>query len=568
MRYHALACDYDGTLASHGAVCPETFKALERIRRSGRKLILVTGRDLPDLLRAFPGIEVFEKVAAENGALLYDPATREETQLAEPAPQNLVCLLKEKGVTPLSVGRSIIATWEPHQTATLEAIRELGLEHHVVFNKGAVMILPSGVNKATGLETALAELKLSPHNVVAVGDAENDHALLNMCECAASVANAVPLLKEHSDFVASQPNGAGVAELIGHMLDSDLKEIEPRLARHEIPLGKAKNGEELRLKPYGENIMIAGASGSGKSKLTAGILERLARCGYQFCIIDPEADYAGFNQAMVIGEAKRAPKPDEVMSLLDDRRANVVVNLLGVRIEDRPSYFESLLPRLQQLRMHTGRPHWMVIDESHHLLPAHWEKPSLAMPQDFSGVMLITVHPAHVSRTFLSAIDAFIIVGGSPRETGQTIREIPGRRLTGEVPAKLDPGEALLWRRNQEPVIFRSLPASEDWRRHQRKYAVGELGADRSFYFRGPEGRLNLRAQNLVLFLQIGRGVDDETWMYHLRNRDYSNWLREKIKDDELAKEVEAVELRAGIPADQARRLVEAAVQKRYTASE
>src|SRR6266446_10126510 len=51
--------------------------------------------------------------------------------------------------------------------------------------------------------------------------------------------------------------------------------------------------------------------------------------------------------------------------------------------------------------------------------------------------------------------------------------------------------------------------------RHSRKYAEGELGEDKSFYFRGQEGSLNLRAQNLVLFLQIAEGVDDGTWLYH-----------------------------------------------------
>lgn len=568
MRYHALACDYDGTLASHGSVCPETFEALERLRRSGRMLILVTGRELPDLEQVFPGVVAFDRVVAENGALLYNPETHEETLLAEPAPESLVAALRKKGAKPLSVGRSIIATWEPYQTVALDAIRALGLEHHVVFNKGAVMILPSGVNKATGLVAALAELKLSPHNVVGVGDAENDHALLSLCECAVSVANAVPLLKQHSDLVTSGKSSAGVVELIDRMLASDLKEVEPRLGRHEILLGKNKDGQDVRFEPYGGNIMVAGTSGGGKTKLASGILERLVRGGYQFCVIDPEADFSEFDHSLVIGEAKRPPIADEVMSLLEDPRSNVIVNLLGVRIEDRPSYFESLLPRLHQLRMRTGRPHWIVVDESHHLLPARWEKAASMTPADLSGMLLITVHPGHVSHAVLSAIDTFVVIGESPGETVGAIREILGGAMPGSVPAKLGPGEALLCRRSQEPTVFRSIPASKDWHRHQRKYAVGELGADRSFYFRGPEGKLNLRAQNLALFLQIGRGVDDETWMYHLCNGDYSNWFREKIKDEELYRETVGIERQRGIPVAKARSLLEAAIGKRYTAPE
>ena len=155
MRYIALACDYDGTIAADGLVDPSTLKSLQQLRESGRRLILVTGRELPDLLRVLPHIDVFDRVVAENGALVYRPDTRTETALGPPPRPEFVESLRRRGVTPLSVGRVIVATWEPQQEAVLEAIRELGLELQVIFNKGAVMVLPSGVNKATGLTAAL-----------------------------------------------------------------------------------------------------------------------------------------------------------------------------------------------------------------------------------------------------------------------------------------------------------------------------------------------------------------------------------------------------------------------------
>ncbi|HEX8926404.1 MAG TPA: HAD family hydrolase, partial [Terriglobales bacterium] len=175
MRYLALATDYDGTLASGGRVARTTLAALDRLRTSGRKLVLVTGRELDDLRTVFPELDMCDRVVAENGAVLYRPDQKDVQPLAEHPPENLVRLLHERGV-PFSVGRGILATVEPHHTAVLEAIRELGLEMQVIFNKGSVMVLPSGVNKATGLHCALAELGLVEHNVVAVGDAENDHA--------------------------------------------------------------------------------------------------------------------------------------------------------------------------------------------------------------------------------------------------------------------------------------------------------------------------------------------------------------------------------------------------------
>ncbi|MGH7792645.1 MAG: HAD family hydrolase, partial [Thermodesulfobacteriota bacterium] len=233
MLYHALACDYDGTLASQGRVAETTLAALDRLRNSGRKLILVTGRELSDLSQVFPNLDLFERVVAENGALLYEPATREKKLLCERLSEEFIRALQKKGVDPLYSGEVIVATREPNETTVLRVIRDLGLELQVIFNKGAVMILPSGVNKATGLRSALKELGLSPHNAVGIGDAENDHAFLEMCECSVAVANALDSVKNRADWVTSKENGAGVIELIDRLISSDLAELEPKLKRHE-----------------------------------------------------------------------------------------------------------------------------------------------------------------------------------------------------------------------------------------------------------------------------------------------------------------------------------------------
>src|SRR5215207_4849173 len=234
MRYYALACDYDGTLASHGRVEDEVVAALKRVRSSGRKLILVTGRELNNILHLFPHLDLFDRVVVENGALLYDPASREEKTLGEAPNPEFINLLRERGVSPLGVGHVIVATREPNEKIALETIHELGLEYQVIFNKGAVMLLPSGLNKATGLKAALTQLSLSPHNVVGIGDAENDHAFLSQCECGVAVANALPMLMERADFVTETENGSGVIELVDKLVDSDLVELESSSSRHEI----------------------------------------------------------------------------------------------------------------------------------------------------------------------------------------------------------------------------------------------------------------------------------------------------------------------------------------------
>lgn len=214
--YIALATDYDGTLAHDGMVDAPTVAALHRARAAGLRLLMVTGRELPDLLATFGHTDLFELIVAENGALLYAPATRTSRALADPPPPALIERLREIGV-PLSVGRSIVATVEPYQHPLLAAIHELGLEWHIIFNKGSVMALPSGVNKASGLKAALEVLDLRPAQVVGVGDAENDLAFLKACGLGVAVANALPSVKSAADRVTTGARGAGVAELIGQL---------------------------------------------------------------------------------------------------------------------------------------------------------------------------------------------------------------------------------------------------------------------------------------------------------------------------------------------------------------
>lgn len=221
MYYDAIASDYDGTLAQDGRVNERTLAALRRFKETSRRLILVTGRLLPDLKAVFPEYALCDKIVVENGALLYTPASEEERLLAPSPPEEFVDRLRSLGVAPLSLGRCIVATWEPNETKVLAAIRDLGLDLEIIFNKGAVMVLPSGVNKATGLVTALDDFGLSPHNVIGVGDAENDHALLRACGVGAAVANALPMLKEAADIVLDKPRGDGVAELIDRVLAKD-----------------------------------------------------------------------------------------------------------------------------------------------------------------------------------------------------------------------------------------------------------------------------------------------------------------------------------------------------------
>ncbi|HVW69367.1 MAG TPA: HAD family hydrolase, partial [Steroidobacteraceae bacterium] len=368
MRFLALCTDYDGTLATGGRLLPDTVSALERLRASGRRLVLVTGRELDDLQQVCSRLDLFDFVVAENGALLYEPPTGEETPLAARPPESFVRALTARGVGPISVGRVIVATWEPHEAAVLAVIKDLGLELQVIFNKGAVMILPAGVNKATGLAHALEKMELSPRNTVGIGDAENDHALLAYCECSAAVANALPTLKEAADIVTAGDHGAGVVELIDEMLRDDLASREPRLQRHHVLLGTDSQTLEVRVAPYGESVLILGATGSGKSELAARLLEHVAALGYTFCTIDVEGGYDTLGRAVSLGSPGRPPTASEILKLLRSADESALVNRAGLPDVDRLSFLEALMPQLDELRGRAGHPHWIAIDETPHLL--------------------------------------------------------------------------------------------------------------------------------------------------------------------------------------------------------
>lgn len=200
---------------------PATIAALERVIAAGLRNVLVTGRQVDDLRRIQPRLDLFACVVAENGALLYEPATQRERLLTVPPSAALVAALARRGVTPLSVGRTIIATRQPHETTVTDLIRELDLPLQVIFNRGAVMVLPSGVDKATGLAAALASMSLAAEDAIGVGDAENDQSFLALCGCAVAVANALPGLKQVAHIVTIGSEGAGVVELVTALLDGD-----------------------------------------------------------------------------------------------------------------------------------------------------------------------------------------------------------------------------------------------------------------------------------------------------------------------------------------------------------
>ena len=376
------------------------------------------------------------------------------------------------------------------------------------------------------------------------------------------------MVKERADWITQNDHGAGVAELVERLIASDLREMEPRLERHEIALGTGEDGQELRLKPYGVNVLLAGTSRGGKTTLATGVVERLLDHRYQLCILDPEGDYSNLEHTVCLGDSDQKPTPEEVISLLSNPEQSAVVNLLDVRIEDRPAFFGQLLPRIQQMRSSVGHPHWLIVDETHHLIPALQESTPVVLPQAVTGLMMITMKPKHLAAAVLERADVIIAIGDAPEKTLQEFADVVGTRLPPFDAHPLQQGEGIFWarRENASPVRFHSLLTRTERQRHIRKYTAGVIPSENSFYFTGREHKLCLRAQNLLLFLQIGDGVDEETWLYHLHRGDYANWFRAIIRDDDLANAAASIALRPGITAQEGRALIRAAIERSYTA--
>lgn len=566
MYFLALAADFDGTLAENGVVSRRTCEALDRLKATGRRLILVTGRELPQLQAVFPELSMFDRVVAENGGVLYDPGTGRETLLGQPPYRELLRTLAARSISPVSVGRCVVAAWEPHHAAILDVIRELGLELQLVFNKGAIMILPSGINKATGLDAALHDLELSSRNVIGVGDAENDHAFLRECGCAAVVANALPSVKAEADILLRGDHGAGVAELAEIIMANE--ESLLAVPRQGIRLGSDRSGKAIYIMPNGGSVLIVGTSGSGKSKLSSALIEQMVSRGYEFCVIDPEGDYSCMDGAVRVGDVTTPPAVTEALRILHDGDLNLIVNTQALTMGQRSILLRHLLRQTAELRARTGRPHWILVDEAHQVLSESDPEGSCTIGGDMPAAIIVTFSLKSLCKGALASVDAIIVLGDDKDAALRTFADLLGIDAPLAV-SETRPKEAVYWapRRGVDPTAIRVVDPDRDHRRHAGKYAVGDVGAERSFYFRGPEKRYNDPARNLYRFMEIGERVDDQTWHHHLANGDYARWFRHVIRDERLAREAEELQ-RSDIDAAASRRRIRKAICRSYATPE
>jgi phosphoglycolate phosphatase (TIGR01487 family) len=559
MRYHLIAIDFDGTLAENETVSPHTIEVLQQVKKTNRHLALVTGRELQDLERVFPEYRIFDYIVAENGALIHYVKTGSETLLGQAPAENFVAELKSSGVHPISVGKVIVATWEPHEKTVLEIIKQSGIELQVIFNKGAVMILPPGINKATGLQALLTSIHLSIHNIIAIGDAENDSAMLEVAAYAVAVNNALPALKERADYVTTGNAGTGVREILLKIIESEQTETN----RHSLNLGTMEDEQDFTISSYRPGILLGGTSEGGKSTFASAIAETMVAAGYQFCLIDPEGDYLELPGTVVIGNDVTLPMPEEVAELLKNPLQSLIICLLSVPLDDRPVYFSKLFATLLKSRNEYGHPHWLILDEAHHLIPSHANLDKDVFPAELYNFLLISASPHMLSPAWVSQVETVITVGDDKKFVLEKFCALRNLALPNKIP-ELQAGEASVWDISRKtPYVIRYKLPDQLQQRHKRKYAVGDM-TDNSFVFTGPENKLQLVANNLMMFAHLARGIDDDTWLYHLKKKDYRKWASEYVHDESLVAAIQLAEERYP-DAQASRKIILEHIEENYT---
>ena len=568
-----MAVDYDGTLAE-GPVAPDTLTALAEARDRGIGVILVTGRIVNELRAVFPEVEDHvDAVVAENGAVLITPVG--VRQLAAPVDRAVSVALSSRAVVHRS-GMALLACAAADEPVALEVIRELGLDCRLVRNRGELMILPAGVTKGTGLREALGDLGLSHHNTIGVGDGENDHSLLDVCEVGVAVANAVDAIRAHADVTLALPDGQGVADLLRGPLLAGHTHVHPR--RWQITLGNDDHGASVSIPASQLNAAVCGASGDGKSYLAGLICEQLVRLGYSVIVSDPEGDHVGLGELRGVlvtgGDERRLADPAQAVRLLRHRYASVVVDLSHLNAADQAGYVAGLPGEIEAQRAVTGLPQWVVVDEAHEPFGRTGTALGVFNPAA-KGYLLVTWQPEELSGEVAAALDAVIALG-SPRPSDHlvdltaAVADMPRAQIARLLDGPT--GRAVLaWRAHpRQAVAFTLGPRSTPHLRHEHKYNQAGVEHAHRFYFRTeadtPTGAI---AANLPQLEDELARCDPGVLRHHCPGHDFSHWVASVFHDQPLADELTAAEaqLSAQSPAaivEQMRLALIAALQARH----
>lgn len=549
MKFSALALDYDGTIAVNGVFDPAVRDAIGEARRHGVVVILATGRQLPDLRRVAGDLTCFDAVVAENGAVLEFPASGRRVVIGHAPSAAFVQELQRRGV-PFTRGESVVEMDAMWSGPVLDIIRALEQPLILAFNRGRLMILPQAIGKSTGLRHALLAHRVSIHNTVGIGDAENDHDLLDASEVGVAVAWGSAALQAVADEVITGAGPSAVADYIRRLLQ------QPRLSagqmgRRHLLLGHRHTGEEVSLAVRGRTILIAGEPGTGKSWLAGLICEQSILQGYCLCIIDPEGDYRSLEAlpgVIALGGDDPPPHARELARALRHADVSVIVDLSKITHREKREYLRTLLPLLITLRRNTGLPHKILLDEAHYFLAgpdvSHLVDPQLA------GYIFVTYRVSSLPASIRETADAVVLVTREPDpDEARTLlamcRPQPCTGISPNIFGDLQTTEAALLPGAEEALgqvrRFQLAPRLTAHVRHRTKYLDMPVVESQAFVFTG-DGRPVARAHTLKEFTGLLSVLPADRLAGHLRRHDFSRWIDGVFRDHPLAAHLQTVE--------------------------
>jgi hydroxymethylpyrimidine pyrophosphatase-like HAD family hydrolase len=548
MRFRVLALDYDGTIAENGVLASDVAAAIREAREHGIAVLLVTGRRLDELQRLAGDLRFADAVVAEGGAVVLYPESNRSFSLADPPSPELLADLRRLEIHA-EAGQSIIEAEASLASVFLGLIRDRELPLAILFNRSRLMVLPQSVSKATGLRNALATLRLSGHNAIGIGDAENDHALLGACEVGVAVGWGSPALKAAADVVVDGTGPGALAAFIRNVVGQP--RLPPGASRRRATLLGADDACAAVLLPiHGRNVLIAGDPGSGKSWITGLLCEQLILARYSVCVIDPEGDYTPLESlpgVVVLGQ-EAAPTVREVERALRFPDVSVIADLSAMPMEERRTYVPALLKVLASARRQRGFPHRIVVDEAHYFLqgPAAGDLLDLEM----NAYTLATYKASQLDPRILAAADTVLVTKESNaaevralhalargRDSEERWRGLLGALAMNEAAlVDISAGGAGLLHR------FRAATRLTPHVRHRHKYTDVPVDRREAFVFTRNGTPFGPAARTLGEFSSLLAKSPAEVVAAHVRRHDFSRWISHVYRDRTLAARVFALE--------------------------
>jgi hypothetical protein len=546
MKFSVLALDYDGTIAREAVLDPEVRAAIADVRAQGITVVIVSGRTMSDLQRVAGDLGFVDAVVAENGAVLCF-RNGHSRLLGHPPPEFFLAELRRRGIA-FSTGQCIVEVDAASAQAILAVIRDLELPLVLLFNRSRLMVLSQSISKATGLRTALNALRLSAHNAIGIGDAENDHDLLMACELGVAVAWGSRALQAVAEEVLQ---GDGPSAVAAYIRQAARKGRLPpdRLSRRSVTVGTSVEGRAVAFPIRGYNVLVTGGPQRGKSWGTGLLCEQLILQGYCVWVVDPEGDYSTLESlpgVVVAGSGASPPAPGELARALRYPDVSVVVGLSRMSFQEKREYINSLLPMLACHRRSTGLPHAIVIDEAHYF----FQEPNVfqLLDMELGAYTLVTYRPSDLHPDLCKAFDVIVTTRMSDPRSLEAILTMSGSGFSAELKTVIE-GLAI----NEAAILpgpvtggkllpFKLLPRLTPHVRHRVKYFDVPVGEGRGFVFTSNGNPVGTRACSLREFVSALSSLPPLVLDGHAKRGDFSRWILDVFRDQPLSSRIRKVE--------------------------